>query len=106
MIELSNLPHYVSVPLGFLIGLLLGYGYFCALRKTTIVIVTTGNPLMALALTFSRLAMLVAILYATALIGGPALVAALFGIIFSKAWMLRGVGGNDTDHDFSDDEDL
>lgn len=105
MIELSALPHYVSIPLGFIIGLLLGYGYFCALRKTTIMIVTTGYPLMALALTFSRLAMLVAVLYATALIGGPALVAALMGVIFAKAWMLRGVGGKDTDSDDTDGED-
>lgn len=104
MIELSTLAHYLSVLLGFLTGLLLGFGYFCALRKTTILIVTTGHPMMTLALTFGRLVMLVAVLYATALIGGPALVTALIGVIFAKAWMLRSVGGDDTDSDDMVDE--
>ncbi len=96
MIELSTLPHQFSVPTGFLIGLLLGYGYFCALRQTTILIVTKGHPLMALALTFSRLAMLVVVLYVTALIGALALVAALAGVLCAKAWMLHRIRSEST----------
>lgn len=89
MIDLAALPPDILVPACFLGGILLGYGYFCALRETTKLIVSQAPPLLALVLTFGRLVVLSAGLYLAVLGGGFALIAALAGVLCAKALMLR-----------------
>jgi len=75
--------------LGFAVGAGVGLAYFRALRLTTDMIVGGGSALLVLALTLGRLALLGAIFFVMALAGGPALLAALAGILVAKALMLR-----------------
>ena len=89
MIDLSALPLPVTLALCFLGGLLLGYAYFRALRKTTDLIVGGGSALLGLALTFGRLVLLGAGFYLAVLAGGFALLAALGGVLCAKALLLR-----------------
>ena len=89
MIHLSELPLYLLLPTVFLAGLLLGYAYFHSLRTTTALIVSQGHPLIALGLTMSRLALLAVIFYAAARAGGPALLAALAGVLCARTLMLH-----------------
>ncbi len=93
MTDLTILPLSITLPVGFLGGLLLGYGYFRALRETTNLIVRHGHPLLALALTFGRLAVLAAGFYVAVLAGGFALLAALAGLVCAKVLMLRRLPG-------------
>lgn len=83
------LPLYVTLPGGFLAGLVLGFAYFRALRATVGLLVGGRHPLLGLALTLSRLAMLAAGFYLAVRVGGLALLAALAGVLCAKAVMLR-----------------
>lgn len=87
MLDLFTLP--VAFLACFIGGLLLGYVYFSALRQTAMLIVNNGNLLLGLALTFGRLALLVAGFYVAVLGGAFALLAALGGVLCAKAVMLR-----------------
>ncbi len=89
MIDLSILPLSVVLPVCFLGGLVLGYGYFLALRETARLIVSQGHPLLGLALTLGRLALLCAGFYLAVLEGGLALLAALVGVLAARTLMLR-----------------
>lgn len=89
MIDLATVPLPVMLAMCFLGGMLLGYAYFQALRKTTDLIVSGGPPLHAVALTFGRLAVLGAGLYLAVLAGGLALLVALGGVLCAKALLLR-----------------
>ena len=89
MIDLSTLSLPVRLATCVLGGLLLGYAYFRALRKTTDLIMCGGSALLGLALTFGRMAMLAAGFYLAVLMGGSALLAALGGVLCSKALLLR-----------------
>lgn len=91
MIDLSSLPLHVTLPVCFLGGLVLGYGYFRALRETANLIVTHGHPLLGLALTLGRIACLALGFYVAVLAGGFALLAALAGVLCAKALMLRRI---------------
>ncbi len=90
MTDLSAMPLFITLPISVLGGLLIGYAYFRALRETANLIVSHGHPLLGLALTFGRLALLGAGLYVAVLAGGYALLAALAGILCAKALLLRG----------------
>ena len=96
MIDLSALPLPVTLPVFFLGGLGLGYVYFRALRKTTNLIANQGPPLLGLALTLGRLALLCAGFYLAVMVGGLALLATLAGVLFAKTLMLRHAGRADT----------
>ena len=89
MMELSTLPLPVTLVACFLGGLLLGYAYFRALRKTTDLIIGGGSALLGLALTFGRMAMLAVGFYLAVLLGGIALLAALGGVLCAKGLLLR-----------------
>ncbi|SNR63699.1 N-ATPase, AtpR subunit [Puniceibacterium sediminis] len=89
MMDLSALPLSVTLPACFLGGLAIGYVYFRALRHTAELIVSQGSPLLGLALTLGRLALLTAAFYVAVLAGGFALLAALAGVLCAKAVMLR-----------------
>ena len=89
MMDLATLPLPVRLVVCFLGGLLLGYAYFRALRKTTDLIIGGGSALFGLALTFGRMAMLAAGFYLAVLMGGIALLAALGGVLCAKALLLR-----------------
>ncbi|MCR8723805.1 ATP synthase subunit I [Frigidibacter sp. ROC022] len=89
MIDPATLPYTVTLPACFLGGLVLGYIYFRALRLTANLIVSHGHPLLGLALTFGRLALLGAGFYVAVLAGALALLAALAGVLGAKALMLR-----------------
>ena len=89
MMELSTLPVPLTLVACFFGGLLLGYAYFRALRKTTDLIIGGGSALLGLALTFGRMAMLAAGFYLAVLMGGIALLAALGGVLCAKALLLR-----------------
>lgn len=92
MIDLTTLPLPVTLTVCFLGGLLLGFAYFRALRKTTDLIVGGGPMFLGLALTLGRLALLGAGFYVAVLAGGTALLAALAGVLCAKGLMLRQRG--------------
>ncbi|MEY8120464.1 MULTISPECIES: ATP synthase subunit I [unclassified Falsihalocynthiibacter] len=89
MIYLANLPLPLLLPASFLGGLVLGYAYFYALRVTADLIIGHGHPLLALLLTFGRLAGLGVGFYIAVRADGFALIAALAGVLCAKALMLR-----------------
>lgn len=93
MIELTTLPLHTTLPLSFIGGLMLGYVFFRTLRLTADLIVNQGHPLLALALTLCRFALITAGLYVAALAGGFALLAALAGVLCAKTLMLRQLRG-------------
>nr|WP_272213178.1 ATP synthase subunit I [Marinicella sp. W31]MDC2879125.1 ATP synthase subunit I [Marinicella sp. W31] len=90
MIDLSALPLPVTMLAGFLGGFALGYAYFLAMRRTADLIVSQGHPVLALALTFGRLALLFVGFYLAVQAGWAALLVALAGVLVAKAVILRG----------------
>ncbi|QOL82126.1 hypothetical protein F3W81_15580 [Pseudooceanicola spongiae] len=93
MIDVAALPLPISLTACFIGGLVLGYVYFRALRQTADLIVSRGHPLLALALTFGRLGLLLLGFYVALLAGGLALLAALGGVLVAKAVMVRQARG-------------
>ena len=91
MMYLSALPPVLLLPACFIGGLIIGHGYFRALRATTDLILHEGKPLMALALTLGRMSLLATALFIAVLAGGPALLAAFAGVLCAKALMLYRV---------------
>lgn len=89
MIDLSTTPLYISLPICFLAGLFIGYGYFRALRATADLIVQEGKPLLGLALTLGRLSLLATGFFIAVLAGGMALLATLGGVLCAKALILH-----------------
>jgi F1F0 ATPase subunit 2 len=89
MTDLSMLPLSAILAVCFAGGFALGYVYFRALRETADLIVAGRRPLVGLALTLGRLALLCAGFYLAVLAGGAALLAALAGVLGAKALMLR-----------------
>jgi len=89
MTWLHSGPLLLLIPLCFAGGLVVGVGYFRALRLTTDLIVGGGSPLPALVLTAGRLAVLGAGLFLAVLAGGPTLLAALARILAAKALTVR-----------------
>lgn len=89
MIDISALPLPVTLLFFFLGGLALGYVYFRAVRETANLIIGQGHPLLAMALTLGRLALLCAGFYLAVLAGGLALISALAGVLCVRAVMLR-----------------
>jgi len=89
MIDLASGTVFVTLPVCFLGGIVLGYAYFRAMRATADLIVSRGHPLLGLALTLGRLALLGTGFYLAVLWGGVALLAALAGVLVAKALILR-----------------
>ena len=89
MIGLDTAPPLLVLPVCFAWGVALGLAYFRALRRTADLIVGGGHPLLGLALTLGRLALLGAGFYVAVLPGGLALLAALAGLLCAKASLLR-----------------
>lgn len=89
MTYLSTLPIYVLLPVCFLGGLFIGYGYFRALRETANILVGGGEPLRAIALTLGRISLLATGFFIAVLLGGLALLAAFAGVLCAKWIMLR-----------------
>jgi hypothetical protein len=89
MIDVSTLPLPLTLTVCFIGGLLLGFIYFRALRMTANLIVGGGQPILGLALTLGRLALLATGFYVAVLAGGFALLAALAGVLCAKGLMLR-----------------
>lgn len=93
MIDLQNLPLVVILPACLLGGVVLGFAYFRAMRATTDMLVQGRSPLLGLALTLGRLAMLGGAFYLAVRVNGLALLAALTGVLIAKAITLRRVRG-------------
>lgn len=91
MIDLSTIPPFVLLPVCFLGGLFIGYGYFRALRETANLIVNGGEPLRAIALTLGRISLLATAFFIAVLLGGLALLAAFAGVLCAKWIMLHRV---------------
>ena len=91
MIDLSTIPLFVLLPVCFLGGLFIGYGYFSALRETAHLIVNGGEPLKAIALTLGRISLLATGFFVAVLLGGLALLAAFAGVLCAKWIMLHRV---------------
>jgi hypothetical protein len=91
MIDLSSLPLFITLPVCFIGGLFIGYGYFRALRATADLIVSEGQPLMAIALTLGRISLLVSGFFIAVLAGGLALLATLAGLLCARAVMVRQI---------------
>ncbi len=92
MTDPSTLPPIVLLPICFLGGLFIGWGYFRALRETANLIVKGGNPQRAIVLTLARISLLASGFFIAVLAGGLALLAALAGVLFAKWIMLRRIG--------------
>lgn len=88
MIDLSNIPLFITLPCWFLGGLFIGYGYFRALRETANLIVREGQPLLALALTLGRVSLLASGFFIAVLAGGLALLTTFAGLLCAKSLML------------------
>ncbi|WP_211216491.1 N-ATPase subunit AtpR [Yoonia vestfoldensis] len=86
---MTDLPLMVLLPLCFLGGLFIGYGYFRALRETANLLVNGGEPLRAIALTLGRISLLASGFFLAVLAGGLALLAAFAGLLCAKWIMLR-----------------
>jgi len=80
---------FLSLPIWFVGGLVLGFAYFRALRKTADLVTVGGSPLLGLTLSLGRLAVLGAVFFIAVLSGGLSLLAALAGVLSAKALMLR-----------------
>jgi hypothetical protein len=89
MTDFSTLPLIVLLPVCFLGGLFVGYGYFRALRETARLLVNGGEPLRAIALTLGRISLLATGFFVAVLAGGLALLAALAGVLCAKWILLR-----------------
>lgn len=76
----------------FIGGVLVGYTYFRALQITTDILLHSGQPLVAVALTLGRLALICAAFYFAVQAGGPALIATLTGVLGMKAILVHQVG--------------
>ena len=92
MTDPSTLPLIVLLPVCFLGGLFIGYGYFRALRETANLIVEGGKPLRAMVLTLARISLLATGFFIAVLSGGFALLAAFAGVLCAKWIMLRSIG--------------
>lgn len=92
MTDPSTLPPIVLLPICFLGGLFIGWGYFRALRETANLIVKGGNPQRAIVLTLARISLLATGFFIAVLAGGLALLAALAGVLCAKWIMLRRIG--------------
>lgn len=89
MIDLTTLPPIVLLPICFLGGLFIGWGFFLALRETANLIVGGGKPLKAIVLTLARITLLATGFFVAVLAGGLALLAAFAGVFCAKWIMLR-----------------
>ncbi|MDF1856560.1 ATP synthase subunit I [Pseudooceanicola sp.] len=89
MMNPLDLPLIPLLPACFVAGLILGYAYFAALRHTAGLIVKGGQPLLGLALTFGRLALLGGGFWLAVQAGALALLTALAGVLGAKAVILR-----------------
>ncbi len=89
MTELYAVPLILILPVCLAGGLALGFAYFSTLRTTADLLVRGDRPLLGLALTLGRFVFLGAGLYVAVLAGGPALLAALAGVLSAKWIMLR-----------------
>lgn len=89
MTDPSTLPLVFLLPICFLGGLFIGWGYFRALRETANLIVGGDKPLRAIALTLARISLLATGFFIAVLAGGLALLAALAGLLCAKWIMLR-----------------
>ncbi|MEE4315443.1 MAG: hypothetical protein V2I74_00515, partial [Erythrobacter sp.] len=76
MTDLTTLPLIFLLPVCFLGGLFIGYGYFRALRETANLIVGGGKPLRAIVLTVARISLLATGFFIAVLAGALALLAA------------------------------
>jgi hypothetical protein len=70
MTDPSTLPLIVLLPICFLGGLFIGWGYFRALRETANLIVNGGKPLRAIVLTLARISLLATGFFIAVLAGG------------------------------------
>lgn len=91
MTYLATLPAFILLQICFLGGLLIGYGYFRALRETAHLLVKGGAPLRAIALTVGRISVLTMAFYIAVLLGGVALLATFAGVLCAKWIMLREI---------------
>jgi len=89
MSDFFTLPLIMLLPVYFLGGVFIGYGYFHALRETVNLIVDGGNPLGAIILTLARISLMTAGFLIAALAGGLTLMAALAGVLCTKWFLLR-----------------
>ncbi|MCB1407928.1 MAG: hypothetical protein KDK01_17165 [Rhodobacteraceae bacterium] len=87
--DLFTFSLFVRLAVCFLGGLVVGYGYFRALRETARLLVKGGEPLRALALTLGRISLLTTGFFLAVLLGGFALLAALAGVLCAKSFVLR-----------------
>ena len=89
MSDLYDLPLIMLLPVCFLGGLFIGYGYFHALRETVNLIVDGGKPLGVIVLTLARVSLLTTGFLIAALAGGLSLMAALAGVLCTKWFLLH-----------------
>lgn len=88
MTDMTDLSLAVVLPLCLLSGIILGYLYFCALRHTADLIVNQGHPLLSIALTLGRLAVLAGGFFLAVQAGAAALLTTLAGVLIAKALLL------------------
>lgn len=92
MTDPFTLPLIILLPICFLGGLFIGYGYFRALRETANLVVGGGEALRAIAFTLGRISLLASALFLAVLMGGFALLAAFAGVLCAKWIMVHRFG--------------
>ena len=93
MTNFASLPLLVLLTACFVVGFFIGYVYFRALRETAELVVNGGDTRLAVALTFGRISLLVAVFFIAVRLGGHALLATLAGVLCAKWILLRQMWG-------------
>ena len=86
---LSEIPASVLYPTCLIGGLLLGHGYFHALKRAAELIVRQTNPMLGVLLTLGRLALMTLGLLLAVQAGATALLVTLIGILIAQARHMR-----------------
>ena len=93
MIDMHAVPLLVLLPVSLAGGFALGLAFFRVMHISADLLVEGQRPLLALALTAGRFALVGAGLYGAALAGGLALLAAFAGVLCARSMMLRRARG-------------
>ncbi len=79
------------IALGFGLGIVFGYVHFASLETVTRLFLSGSSLWQSLGLQIARLAVLLALMVALALVGAGALLAGLLGVIIARECVLRRV---------------
>ncbi|MBY8975877.1 hypothetical protein KHP62_08680 [Rhodobacteraceae bacterium NNCM2] len=89
MMNIETWPLFVIVPVSLVAGVLLGSLYFRAVRLCAELLVTGRAPLVAIALTIGRFAVMVGCFLIAVQAGAVAVLALLGGVMLGRKYAMR-----------------